>query len=151
MASVIRNVATTDPDYFTNLDEIIRVDDRIETDVVIPAWGGKAIRIRALSFQDMEWINRESTQEDGKLNHLSWVFNTIHKGVIRPLINAHQAKQLGEKNGAALNELAENIWEISRVSKKVFDEYIQKLQELSEEEEKDEKEEEKRRERRTRK
>lgn len=141
--TVATNV-TVEPNYFKDAEEILELNDRAETDVTITAWD-KSLRIRALSFADMEWINQQATnKETGKLDHAEWTYLTLHKGVIRPLINTTQARKLGEKNGTAVNELAENIWQLSRVSKKAFDEYIEKLQDLSQEEKIDEEQEEKR-------
>lgn len=124
------NHYANDIEYYSTIEEFITETDLIETDVYISGWN-KKFRITALSFGKQEDINKKATdKETNQLDHTEWVLWTLVHGVVRPKLNYAQAKQLMDKNGQFINSLADEIWNIGRVSKKAFDEYIQKLSEL---------------------
>lgn len=111
-------------DYFDNAKEITLEDDRIETDIHISGWGRK-LRVRALSFAQMELINKKSTDpKTGNLDHAEWAYNTISQGVVRPLFKYNDAKELADNNGEFVRELADEIWNLGRISKKMWDAYL---------------------------
>lgn len=119
-------------DYYGSAEELLTETDIVETDVHIPGWR-KKFRIRALTFGQQEAINAASTDKDtGQLNHEEWVYHTIANGVVRPKFTLAQAKKLSELNGHFVGMLADEIWNIGRISKTAFDMYIQKLTELNE-------------------
>jgi hypothetical protein len=113
-----------DREYYSNIEELIAETDIVETDVYIAGWN-KKFRIRGLNFGQQEDINTKSTNKDtGELDHKEWVLWTLVHGVVRPMMNYTQAKMLIDKNGTFLNSLADEIWNIGRISRKVFDDYI---------------------------
>src|SRR5688572_22227551 len=102
-------------EYFENAKEVTLEDDRIETDIHIQGWGRK-MRIRALSFGQMEIINKKATDaKTGKLDHAEWVYNTIKEGVVRPFFSYNAAKELADNNGEFVRELADEIWQLGRI------------------------------------
>lgn len=111
-------------EYFDTAKEVSLEDDRIETDILVQGWG-KKMRIRALSFAQMEQINKKAThKETGALDHAEWVYNTIKEGVVRPLFTYNSAKELADNNGSFVRELADEIWNLGRISKRMWDAYI---------------------------
>jgi hypothetical protein len=113
-----------DIDYFDSAQQVTLEDDRIETDIHIGGWN-KKLRIRALSFAQMELINKKSTDvKTGTLDHAEWVYNTIKEGVVRPLFKYNDAKELSDNNGEFVRELADEIWNLGRISKRMWDAYI---------------------------
>lgn len=111
-------------DYFDSAKEVSLEDDRIETDIHVSGWG-KKMRIRALSFAQMELINKKAThKETGNLDHAEWVYHTIQQGVVRPLFTYNSARELADNNGAFVRELADEIWNLGRISKRMWDTYI---------------------------
>lgn len=126
-------------EYYNSIEELLAETDIVETDVHIPGWSRK-FRIRGLDFGQQEDINEKATnKETSELDHKEWVLWTIVHGVVRPRLNYAQAKQLTTKNGQFLNALADEIWNIGRISKKAFDDYINRLNELNELEKKERK------------
>ncbi len=115
-------------DYYEDTDDFLKDDPTIEVDIKA-AGMGKRLRIRALSFAQMEKINKLSTV-DGKVDNSEFVVNTIMEGVVRPKFSSVQAKRLLDAHGETVKEIAENIWQLGRISKKTFDEYLKTLQEL---------------------
>jgi len=118
----------TDPekDYYSSIQELLTESDLAETDVAIIGWD-KKFRIRALTFDKMEKITEFATDEDGKLKHGLWVYKTLVEGVVLPVITIEQARLLADKNGDFVQALADDIWRLGRVGKKVFDEYLKEL------------------------
>lgn len=115
-------------DYYTDVDDLLKDDQTIETDVQAKGMG-KRLRIRALSFAQMEKINKLSTV-DGKIDNSEFVINTIIEGVVRPKFNSAQAKRLLDAHGETVKEIAENIWQLGRISKTTFEDYLKTVQEL---------------------
>ena len=120
----------TSVDYYDAIEEYLIESDLVETDVHVTGLK-KKFRIRALSFEKQEEVNQKSTDKDGNLNHLEWVLWTLVHGIVRPVVTYAQAKQLLSKNGQVISTLADEIWNIGRIPKQVFDDYIAKLKELS--------------------
>lgn len=120
--------------YFENAKDVTLEDDRIETDIHVGGWSRK-LRIRALSFAQMELINKKATNKDGKLDHAEWVYNTIKEGVTRPFFSYNAAKELADNNGEFVRELADEIWNLGRISKRMWDAYILEQKRLSDIEE----------------
>ena len=111
-------------EYFENAKDITLEEDRIETDIAVRGWG-KKLRIRALSFSQMETINKKATDnKTGKLDHAEWVYNTIKEGVVRPYFTYNAAKELSDNNGEFVRELADEIWSLGRISKRMWDAYL---------------------------
>jgi hypothetical protein len=115
-------------DYYDDVDDFLKEDQTIETDIKAKGMN-KRIRIRALSFAQMEKINKLS-MVDGKTDNSEFVINTIIEGVVRPKFNSAQAKRLLDAHGETVKEIAENIWQLGRISKATFEEYIKTVQEL---------------------
>ena len=115
-------------DYYEDVDDFLKEDQTIEVDIKAKGMN-KRIRIRALSFAQMEKINKLSTVE-GKTDNSDFVINTIIEGVVRPKFNSAQAKRLLDAHGETVKEIAENIWQLGRISKATFEEYIKTVQEL---------------------
>jgi|PlaIllAssembly_1097288.scaffolds.fasta_scaffold437695_2 hypothetical protein len=115
-------------DYYEDVDDFLKEDQTIEVDIKAKGMS-KRIRIRALSFAQMEKINKLSTVE-GKTDNSEFVINTIIEGVVRPKFNSAQAKRLLDAHGETVKEIAENIWQLGRISKSTFEEYIKTVQDL---------------------
>ena len=135
---------TASVDYYNAIEDFLAESDLVETDVYIQGLNGK-FRISALTFGQQEEINQKSLRkvddsDKTELNHQEWVLWTLVHGVVRPKLNYTQAKQFISKNGQIVNALADEIWNIGRIPKKTFDEYISKLKELNELEQKAEEE-----------
>ena len=116
-------------DYYESIDEFLEDDQSIEFDIVIRGMN-KRLRIRALSFSQMERINKNSTEDNGSVDNTKFVLHTLVEGVVRPRFNETKARKLLEANGETNRELAESIWQLGRISKKQFEEYIQAVDEL---------------------
>lgn len=117
-------------DYYNSVDDLLSDDSLLEVDLVIKGLK-KRLRIRALSYAQMEKINSIS-QKSGEIDTTEFTINTIVEGLIRPKLNSAQAKRLLDANGEVVRELAENIWTLGKVSKDAFDKYIQALNKDSE-------------------
>ncbi len=124
-----------DIEYFGNAKEIALEDDRIELDIHVIGWS-KKFRIRALSFGQMEKITRNARDEKGDIDNEKWVYWTLVEGIVRPNIRIKEAEELSENNGTFVRELADEIWQLGRISKKQWDEYIAEQLRLSEAEKK---------------
>lgn len=120
----VDNVVDETEEYYASSDELLREDDIIETDIKILGWR-KKFRVRALTFAQMEKINKNATDKDGIMNSELFVYWTIVEGVIRPRFKIDQAMRLAESNGAFVQELSDEIWRLGRVSKKLWDEFLE--------------------------
>jgi hypothetical protein len=116
-------------DYYDDVDDFMKDDQTIEVDISNKGMK-KRLRIRSLSFAQMEKINKLS-QVDSKLDNSEFVINTIIEGVVRPRFNSAQAKRLLDAHGETVKEIAENIWQLGRISKTTFDDYLKTIQELN--------------------
>ena len=119
-----------DIEYFDNPREVFMEDDRLELDIRVIGWS-KMFRIRALSFGQMEKINANAKDSKGDLDQASWVYHTITEGVVRPMFTINQAKELADNNGAFVRELADEIWQIGRISRKQWDAFIAEQERLT--------------------
>lgn len=113
-----------DVEYYTSADELTSEDDIIETDIKVVGWK-KKFRIRALTFAQMEKINQSAEDEAGKLQHDLFVYHTIAEGVVRPKMKIDQVRRLADSNGAFVQELSDEIWRLGRVSKELWDKFIE--------------------------
>lgn len=118
-------------DYFETPKEVTLEDDRLEIDIHVSGWQ-KKMRIRALSFAQMERINKSSMDKEGKIDSEQWVYWTIKEGVVRPGFTLPMAQELAENNGSFVRELADEIWELGRISKRQWDAYIETQKRLAE-------------------
>lgn len=113
-----------DVEYYGSSDDVLREDDIIETDVKVVGWQ-KKFRIRALTFGQMENINRKALDKDGNLQHDLFVYWTIVEGVTRPRFKIDQAERLAHSNGTFVQELSDEIWRLGRVSKELWDTFVE--------------------------
>lgn len=116
-------------DYYEDINEFLKDDPTIETDITILGMN-KRLRIRALSFAQMERINKLATNSEGVIDNTEFVLHTIVEGVVRPKLNYAQAQTLTTAHGETVKTLAENIWQIGKISKNTFQQYLQSVQEL---------------------
>lgn len=132
---MIDRLPTNETQYYDSAEDVLKEDDLIETDVQIVGWSRK-FRIRALTFAQMAKINRNATIretnkdlgiEAGELDNELWTYWTIVEGIVRPKFKIETAKRLADNNGEYVKILADEIWNIGRVSKKVWDEYIENI------------------------
>lgn len=115
-------------EYYESVDDILQDDSLLEVDMAIRGLK-KRVRIRALTFLQMEKINQQSAKgTTNEIDNVEFTVNTIVEGLVRPKLNQAQARKLMEANGEVVRELAENIWALGKVSKDVFDKYIEALQ-----------------------
>jgi hypothetical protein len=124
-------------DYYESIDDLLSDDTLLEVDLSIKGLK-KRIRIRALSYSQMEKVNNLS-QKNGEVDPTEFTINTIVEGVIRPKMNSAQARKILDANGEVVRELAENIWTLGKISKDSFDRYVETLQKDSELQDPDEK------------
>lgn len=116
-----------DGEYYDSADELIEEDDIIETDVKIAGWN-KKFRIRALDFEQMGRINKNSVdKESGELDNEEWTYQTIAEGVIRPRFKIEKARKLSKSNGEFVKALADEIWNLGRISKPLWEKYIAEI------------------------
>jgi len=113
-------------EYYDNVDDLLRDDSILEVDITIKGLK-KRVRIRALSFLQMEKINQQSSK-NGEVDNIEFTVNTLAEGLVRPKMNTVQARKLLEANGEVVREIAENIWTLGKISKDMFDKYIETLQ-----------------------
>lgn len=118
-------------EYFNSAQDLLREDDRIETDITVPGWS-KPLRIRALSFTAREKINQASTTPEGR-DFSKYIVHTFVHGVVRPHFTLSDGDELLEHNADILEEVAEYIWQLGRLDKKIFDDYIAALKDLEHE------------------
>lgn len=128
---MILDFVTGQGDYYNDIDDLMKDDPTIEVDIQGKGMK-KRLRIRALSFVQMEKIAKAATDSEGKVDNIEFVINTLCEGVVRPKFNTAQAKKLLDAHGETVKEIAENIWQLGRISKDAFDEYLKALQELNE-------------------
>lgn len=135
----INRTPKEDVPYFDSANEVAREDDRVELDIHIVGWG-KKMRIRALSFDQMEKINKmatitETDKKQGKvagtIDHAEWVYWTIKEGVVIPHFTIAQARELADNNGEFVRQLADEIWELGRISKRMWDAYLEEQKRLA--------------------
>lgn len=132
MTALVDKKHTDTLEYYGSAKEIALEDDRIDTDIHIVGWERK-MRIRALSFAQMEKINKNArNKDDGKIDQEQWTYWTIKEGVIMPGFTIASAQELAENNGHFVRELAENIWELGRISQKQWNEFIEAQTKASE-------------------
>lgn len=128
-----------DIEYFGSVQEIAQEDDRVETDVHIIGWE-KKLRIRALSFEDMDKINRFSKvrkkdekeqREVGDLDQAEWTYWTLVYGVVIPRMTISQARLLADNNGDMVRQLTDEIWNLGRISKKLWNRFMDEQKKLA--------------------
>ena len=124
-------------DYYEGVDDLLNDDTLLEVDLSIKGLK-KRLRIRALSYAQMEKINGLS-QKSGEVDTTEFTVNTIVEGLIRPRMNSAQARKLLDANGEVVRELAENIWTLGKISKDSFDKYVETLRKDTELQDPDEK------------
>lgn len=121
--------------YYESPDELFAEDDIIETDVHILGWNRK-LRIRALTFGQMAKINRNATAKkddkdngivEGELQNDLWTYWTLVEGITRPRFKIEQAQRFADSNGEFVKSLADEIWNLGRISKKTWDAYIETI------------------------
>jgi hypothetical protein len=113
-------------EYYDNVDDLLKDDSILEVDITIKGLA-KRVRIRALSFLQMEKINQQSSK-NGEVDNIEFTVSTLAEGLVRPKMNTAQARKLLEANGEVVREIAENIWTLGKISKDMFDKYIETLQ-----------------------
>lgn len=121
--------------YYESPDELFAEDDIIETDVHILGWN-KKLRIRALTFGQMAKINRNAVAKkedkesgiiEGELQNDLWTYWTLVEGITRPRFKIEQAQRFADSNGEFVKALADEIWNLGRISKKTWDAYIETI------------------------
>jgi len=119
-------------EYYDSANQVATEEDRVEIDIKITGWE-KKMRIRALSFAQMEKINKMATIQEtdkderriaGEMDKAEWTYWTIKEGVVRPYFTIAQARELADNNGSFVRELADEIWNLGRISKRMWDAYI---------------------------
>jgi hypothetical protein len=126
-------------EYYNEAEELLAESDIVEIDIRITGWS-KKLRIRALTFGQMERINRMATvkQSDerehkvaGELDNEEFVYWTIKEGVIRPRFTITQARKFIDNNGEFVRQLSDEIWNLGRISKRAWDAYIEEQKKLA--------------------
>jgi hypothetical protein len=116
-------------EYYEDIDDFLKDDPTLEVDVKATGMR-KRLRIRALTFAQMERINKASIV-DNKVDNTEFVLNTLVEGIVRPKLNTAQARRLLDAHGETVKEIADSIWQLGRVSRGAFEQYIKALQESS--------------------
>lgn len=111
-------------EYYDSAKDFLREETRIEVDIQIVGMD-KMLRIAALTFGQMEKINKTSRDRDGNLDSIEFTINTIIEGVVRPRFSREDALQLVEYNGEIVRELSNQIWQLGRITKKSFEAYVE--------------------------
>lgn len=116
-------------EYYEDIDDFLKDDPTLEVDVKATGMR-KRLRIRALTFAQMERINKASIV-DNKVDNIEFVLNTLVEGIVRPKLNTAQARRLLDAHGETVKEIADSIWQLGRVSRGAFEQYVKALQESS--------------------
>lgn len=139
-AMAVDRLVKDDIEYFETAEEVAREEDRVELDIHLLGWT-KKFRIRALSFEQMEKINKLATITEtdkktgriaGQMDHAEWVYWTIAEGVVRPYFSIAKARALSDNNGEFVRELADEIWNLARISQRMWNAYIDEQRRLAE-------------------
>lgn len=121
---VIKN--PVDTEYYDSAKDFLAEETQIELDIQVVGMD-KKLRIRALTFGQMEKINRTSIV-DGRLDSVEFTLNTILEGVVRPRFTKENVRDLIDFNGDIVRELSNQIWQLGRITKKTFDAYIKAVE-----------------------
>lgn len=116
-------------EYYEDVDDFLKDDPTLEVDIKAKGMK-KRLRIRALTFAQMERISKSSLV-DGKVDNVEFVLNTLVEGIVRPKFNTATARRLLDAHGETVKEIADSIWQLGRISRGAFEEYIKALQESS--------------------
>lgn len=112
-------------EYYDKIEDLLVETDLVEADVHVLGWRRK-FRIRALTFKQQGSISKKSLDEKtGSLveeDHAVW---TLVYGLVRPAVNEIQARELLNKNGENVKALVDEIWQIGRISKAVWDAFVE--------------------------
>jgi hypothetical protein len=114
-------------DYYESIDELEQAASPNELDVVIRGLQ-KRVRIRALTFAQMEKINQLATKTGNEVDNTEFTLHTLVEGIVRPKLTISQARRLLDVNGEVVRELGEQIWTIGKISKGEFDKFVEALQ-----------------------
>lgn len=114
---------------YASVSEILLTDDLRTATIRVPAWGGAALRIRALSLDAQAAVRsaaaRAVSAQDravGITQHYpTFVAMTIQLGVITPMFTWEQARALMNKSSVATEAISETIWAISIVDQQTID------------------------------
>lgn len=101
--------AKPDTDYAT-LDDLYEVSDLTEMDIRVPAWRNRLLRLRALSLDDREFVNRYAGVDTATYDGRKFIVATLHKGIVRPAMTIDQAERLTAKSASVIDQLINLIW-----------------------------------------
>lgn len=133
---MIDRLPKQDTPYYDTADDIIAENDLIEADIRVAGWDHGKFRIRALTFGQISKINRNATArkkdeergiEIGDFLNDEWAYWTIVEGVVRPRFKIEQARRLADSNGEFVKELADEIWNLGRLSKTLWDKFLAEI------------------------
>jgi hypothetical protein len=112
-------------DYYNTIEELLLETDIIETEVHVLGWK-KKFRVRALTFKQQGDISKKALNEKtGTLSEEDHAVWTLVYGLVRPSVNETQARAVLEKNGEYVKSLVDEIWQLGRISKAVWDAFIE--------------------------
>lgn len=101
------------PEYLTE-DELLDYADIQETVLAIPEWGGKSVRIRGLTLEQMAVLANKVTRRDPRggpdiIDREQSILLTLHYGMIEPQISLENLPRLKAKSAAAVTRIVQAI------------------------------------------
>lgn len=98
---------------FLTAEEIWDANDIREDSVVIPEWGGKKVRIRALTLEQMATlatkVTRRGPNGQDVIDREASVALTLIYGMIEPKLSEIDAHRLSQKSAAAVTRIVQAI------------------------------------------
>lgn len=131
----------SDADSYLTTEDLLLAQDRTEVDVRVPWWGGRLVRVKALTLEQQERILRAARiaaaqyAKDGDQSAIgptaqdwmTYVIETIREAMVLPSLTPVEALQLRHKNPRALEELTRFIWSLSSLSEENINAIVRSL------------------------
>lgn len=131
----------SDADSYLTTEDLLLAQDRTAVDVRVPWWGGRIVRVQALTLEQQERVLRAARiaaaqyAKDGDpaavgpaaQDWMTYIVETIREAMVVPRLTPVEALQLRHKNPRALEELARFIWSLSALSQENIDAIVRAL------------------------
>lgn len=101
-------VEHVDDGYLTD-EELFATDDLVEQDLTIPEWGGKKVRLKALTKRQQQNVRRRSTVK-GIVQDDLYELHMVVEGMIRPKLTPEQVNQLAERSASAIDRIVTELY-----------------------------------------
>lgn len=115
-----------DTSDFLTEDELLDFEDIKERELVIPEWGGKKVRIRGLTLQEMSTLATRASrpgprgQPDIIDRELS-ILLTLQYGLVQPKISPENLPRLKQKSAGAVTRIVQAINDLGPTPENIDD------------------------------